>query len=92
MCPWDNYFVYIPEKGYRMNILVILLIIVAMGGVVFAVARGLHAFANMQPGDVDENGIPKSLARQNKMMFSRVKWQAIAVIGLILLVMLSQAK
>ncbi len=63
-----------------MNTLLILLLIVAMGFVVFAVIRGLHAFANMQPNDVDENGVPKSLVIQNKMMFSRVKWQAIAVI------------
>ncbi len=75
-----------------MNVLFIILIIFAMGAAVFAVARGLHAFADMQPTDLDENGIPKSLARQNKMMFSRVKWQAIAVIGLVLLVMISQAK
>ncbi len=75
-----------------MSIIFIILIIFAMGAVVFAVARGLHAFADMQPSDVDENGIPKSLAKQNKMMFARVKWQAIAVIGLILLVMVSQAK
>jgi Na+(H+)/acetate symporter ActP len=75
-----------------MTIVFIILIIGAMGAVVFAVARGLHAFANMQPGDVDEHGVPKSLAKQNKMMFARVKWQALAVIGLILLVMVSQAK
>jgi Hypoxia induced protein conserved region len=75
-----------------MNILFIILIIFAMGAVVFAVVRGLHAFADMQPADLDENGIPKSLSRQNKMMFSRVKWQAIAIIGLVLLVMISQAK
>jgi Na+(H+)/acetate symporter ActP len=75
-----------------MNIMFIILIIVAMGAVVFAVVRGLHAFADMQPADLDEDGIPKSLSRQNKMMFSRVKWQAIAIIGLVLLVMISQAK
>jgi Hypoxia induced protein conserved region len=75
-----------------MNVLFIILIIFAMGAVVFAVVRGLHAFADMQPADLDENGIPKSLSRQNKMMFSRVKWQAIAIIGLVLLVMISQAK
>lgn len=75
-----------------MNFIFIILIIFAMGAVVFAVARGLHAFANMQPADLDENGIPKSLSRQNKMMFSRVKWQAIAIIGLVLIVMISQAK
>jgi Na+(H+)/acetate symporter ActP len=75
-----------------MNALIILLIIAAAGAVVFAVVRGLHAFANMQPNDLDENGIPKSLALQNKMMFSRVKWQAIAVLLVVLLLVLSQSK
>lgn len=74
-----------------MSFLLILLIIVAMGAVVFAVVRGLHAFANMRPDDVDENNVPKSLVRQNQMMFSRVKWQAIAVIGLVLLVVVANS-
>ena len=92
MICWADDIVRRPVKEFSMSIIFIVLIIVAMGAVVFAVARGLHAFADMQPGDLDENGIPKSLAKQNKMMFARVKWQAIAVIGLILLVMVSQAK
>jgi Hypoxia induced protein conserved region len=70
-----------------MNILLILLLIVALGFVVFAVVRGLHAFANMKPNDVDENGVPKSLVLQNKMMFSRVKWQAIAVVLVVILLL-----
>ncbi len=73
-----------------MNILLIILLMIAMGFVVFAVIRGLHAFANMKPDDVGEDGIPKSLAMQNKMMFSRVKWQAIAV-ALIVILLLGKA-
>jgi hypothetical protein len=34
---------------------------------------------------VCEDGIPKSLALQNKMMFSRINWQAIAILIVILL-------
>ena len=74
-----------------MTFVLILLLVGALGAVVFAVAKGLHAFANMQPDDVDENGVPKSLALQNKMMFSRVKWQAVAIIIVALLLMMSQA-
>jgi Hypoxia induced protein conserved region len=70
-----------------MNILLILLLLVAMGFVVFAVVRGLMAFANMKPNDVDENGVPKSLVMQNKMMFSRVKWQAIAIVIVVILLL-----
>jgi len=74
-----------------MGIVLILLLIVAMGAVIFAVVRGLHAFGNMQPEDVDENGVPKSLTVQNKMMFARVKWQAIAILIVALLLLLAQA-
>jgi Hypoxia induced protein conserved region len=70
-----------------MSIVLILLLLVAMGFVVVAVVRGLHAFANMNVDDVDENGIPKSLAKQNKMMFSRVKWQAIAIVLIVILLL-----
>ena len=74
-----------------MTPLIILLIIAAAGAVVFALVRGLHAFANMQPNNVDENGVPKSLAIQNKMMFSRVKWQAIAVLLVVLLLVVAKS-
>lgn len=70
-----------------MNILLIIALLVAMGFVVFAVVRGLVAFANMKPADVDENGVPKSLHMQNKMMFARVKWQAIAVVLVVILLL-----
>ena len=63
---------------------------VAMGFVVLAVVRGLIAFANMKPDELDENGVPKSLSKQNQMMFSRVKWQAIAV-ALIVILLLGKA-
>ena len=72
--------------------LIIILILVAAAGAVIAVVRGLHAFANMQPADVDENGIPKSLGVQNKMMFARVKWQAIAIILVVILLAVSQSR
>ncbi|MFM2409252.1 MAG: hypothetical protein RL481_80 [Pseudomonadota bacterium] len=70
-----------------MNYLLILLLLVVMGLVVLAVVRGLHAFANMRPDELDENGVPKSLNVQNKMMFARVKWQAIAVVLVVILLL-----
>jgi Hypoxia induced protein conserved region len=70
-----------------MNIVLIILLVIAMGFVVVAVARGLYAFANMKPAEVDENGVPKSLNMQNKMMFARVKWQAIAVALIVILLL-----
>lgn len=75
-----------------MSALLIILILAAASGAVIAVVRGLHAFANMQPADVDKDGIPKSLGVQNKMMFARVKWQAIAIILVVVLVAMSQSR
>lgn len=70
-----------------MNAFLIIALLVAMGLVVFAVVRGLVAFANMKPDELDANGVPKSLNMQNKMMFSRVKWQAIAVVLIVILLL-----
>jgi Hypoxia induced protein conserved region len=70
-----------------LNIFLVLLLMLAMGAVVVAVVRGLYAFANLRPEEVGEDGIPKSLAMQNRMMFARVKWQAIAVILLAIILL-----
>ncbi len=72
-----------------MTILLVLLIIGAAGAVAFALVRGLHAFANLRPDDVDENGLPKSLTVQNRMMFARVKWQAITILLIVVLLLVA---
>lgn len=74
-----------------MTFLFVVLIVIAAGGVVFALVRGLHAFANMRPAEVDENGIPKALHVQNKMMFTRVKWQAITILLIVILLLFFKA-
>ncbi|MGB5076612.1 MAG: hypothetical protein WBO17_03945 [Sphingorhabdus sp.] len=74
-----------------MTLLLVLLIVAAAGAVAFALIRGLHAFANLRPADVDENGLPKSLTVQNNMMFARVKWQAITVLLIVVLLFVSQS-
>lgn len=72
-----------------MTILLVLLIVGAAGAVAFALIRGLHAFANMRPAEVNKDGIPESLAIQNKMMFARVKWQAITILLLVVLLVVA---
>ena len=68
-----------------MEVVLIIALWGAMGMVVFALIRGLGAFAKMDPNDVDEQGVPRALAKQNSMMFARVKWQAIAIVLVMLL-------
>ena len=72
-----------------MNYLLIALIVLAAGAVVFALVRGLIAFANMEPDDVDAEGISRSHRKQNDMMFARVKWQAIAIVLVALLLLIA---
>ena len=74
-----------------MTFLLVLLIVAAAGAVVFALVRGLHAFANVRPTEVDEHGIPTALNRQNKMMFARVKWQAITILLIVVLLLFFRA-
>tara|TARA_R110000772_G_scaffold31456_4_gene77639 strand:+ start:187 stop:417 length:231 start_codon:yes stop_codon:yes gene_type:complete len=72
-----------------MSYILILLILLAAGAVVFALFRGLIAFANMEPEDVDADGVTASHKKQNQMMFARVKYQAIAVVLVALLLLLA---
>ncbi|WP_109356163.1 HIG1 domain-containing protein [Sphingorhabdus sp. EL138] len=72
-----------------MSYVLILLILLAAGAVVYALVRGLIAFVNMEPEDVDADGVTASHKKQNEMMFARVKYQAIAVILVALLLLLA---
>lgn len=59
-----------------MIFLLVALVIAAAAAVVYALIKGLHAFAN--PGQ-------DSYKTQNRAMFARVKWQAIAVILVVII-------
>lgn len=72
-----------------MNFVLIAMIVLAAGAVVYALVRGLIAFANMEPDNVDSDGITASHKKQNEMMFARIKYQAIAVVLVIILLILA---
>lgn len=72
-----------------MSYILILLIVLAAGAVIFSLVRGLIAFVNMEPDDVDADGVTASHKKQNEMMFARVKYQAIAVVLVALLLLLA---
>lgn len=67
-----------------MQILLVLAVVVAAGLVLFSLARGLFYFSQghraAMDGTVEENQL-----MQNKMMMSRIKWQAITIILLVLI-------
>ena len=72
-----------------MNTVIIIAIIIAAGFVLFSLVRGLIHFAktsdDIANGNVDANGVAHGHVMQNKMMFARVKWQAITILLLIVL-------
>ncbi|MEZ5709043.1 MAG: HIG1 domain-containing protein [Blastomonas sp.] len=73
-----------------MNYVLVPALIILMGLVLFALVRGLVAFLQMTEEDLKNPGVGRSHEMQNKMMFARVKYQALAVIVLALLLMFSR--
>lgn len=78
-----------------MNWLILILILVSAGFVLFSLIRGLVYF--LRASDAvhqqvqDGAGPGKMHLMQNKMMFARVKWQAITILLLIILGFIASA-
>ncbi|MBV1917803.1 MAG: HIG1 domain-containing protein [Sphingomonadaceae bacterium] len=78
-----------------MNTILILVIVIIMAMVVVSLVRGVIAFLKSSRTDLendaeDGGGATEMQLRQNKMMFSRIKYQALAVIVVALLIMASR--
>jgi hypothetical protein len=76
-----------------MSIILILLLVVLMGGVVFALIKGIVAFLQTTEEDLKaggDGGISRSAEKQNKAMFMRVGFQAAAIVVVMLLLLLSR--
>ena len=71
-----------------MNILLILAVVVAAGFVLFSLARGLFYFSQGHQAVIDGK-VEENQVMQNKMMMSRVKWQAITIILIVLIGLLA---
>jgi len=67
-----------------MSWLIIPLVIIAAGMVLFSLARGLIYFSQTR-GTMNGTGPENLHMLQNKMMFARVKWQAITIVLLVIL-------
>lgn len=76
----------------EMSTVLIILIVVAMGGAVFALVRGIVAFLQTTEADLrsEDGGVSRSAERQNKAMFMRVGFQAGAIVLVMLLLLLSR--
>ena len=75
-----------------MSTLLIILIVLAMGGTLFALIKGIVAFLQTTEADLNspDGGVSRSAERQNKAMFMRVGFQAAAVVIVVLILLLSR--
>lgn len=74
-----------------MQVLLILLIALAVIGTVVALLRGILYFVRSNEQDLKNPGRNVSGERQNKMMQARILFQALAVILVVLLLLLSRS-
>ena len=76
-----------------MNTFLIIVLIVLMGLVLVSLVRGIVAFLrttkiDLEPGE-GENATEMQLL-QNKMMFARIKYQALAIVVVAVLLMINR--
>jgi hypothetical protein len=74
-----------------MQAFLILLIVLAVIGTVVALIRGVYYFARSNETDLAKPGRNLSGERQNRMMQARILFQALAVILVVLLLLLSRS-
>jgi len=68
-----------------MSYAIILAIVIAAGFVLFSLVRGLIYFAQTSDNLTNGTGPSQGHLMQNKMMFARVKWQAITILLLVII-------
>ena len=65
-------------------------LIIAMVATVVMLVRGIIAFLRTSAEDLQGGGVSQSGLKQNKMMRMRIAWQAVAIIIVILLLVMSR--
>ncbi len=73
-----------------MNTFIVLVIIALAIMVVVSLVRGLIAFMQMTKEDLESPGVARSHQMQNQMMFNRIKYQALAVIAVAVLLLINR--
>jgi len=69
-----------------------ILLIVAMIATVAMLVRGIIAFLRTSEADLKGSGVSESGLKQNRMMRMRIAWQAVAIIIVILLLVMSRSQ
>ena len=74
-----------------MNYVLIPLIVILMVMVVVSLVRGIVAFMQSTKLDLESDGdrATQMQLKQNRMMFARIKYQALAIVAVIVLMMIA---
>ena len=74
-----------------MNTLLVIVIVLLAVMVVVSLVRGIVAFMQSTKLDLESGGerMHEMQLRQNKMMFARIKYQALAIVAVIVLMMIA---
>jgi hypothetical protein len=74
-----------------MNTILVILLILAMIFVVVSLVRGIAAFLQSYRDDIDSGGEHQKEMQllQNRMMMNRIKYQALAIVIVAILLMLN---
>lgn len=73
-----------------MNVIIILAIVGLAIMVLVSLVRGLVAFIQMTEEDLKNPGVGRSHQMQNQMMFARVKYQAMAIAAVAVLLLVNR--
>ena len=75
-----------------MNTLLVIVIVVLAAMVVVSLVRGIIAFLQSTKLDLEHDGdrVTEMQLKQNKMMFARIKYQALAIVVVAILLMINQ--
>ena len=75
-----------------MNTILVIILIIAVIWVVISLVRGIIAFLQSTKLDLESDGdrAREMQLKQNRMMFARIKYQALAVVVVAILLMINR--
>lgn len=75
-----------------MQTFLIIVLVVLMGLVAYSLVRGIVAFLQSHRADIDAGGDRQHEMQllQNKMMFNRIKYQALAIVVVAVIIMMAR--
>ena len=75
-----------------MQTFLVIVLVVLMGLVVYSLVRGVVAFLQSHKADIDAGGQRQQDMQllQNKMMFNRIKYQALAIVVVAIIISIAR--